>query len=63
MTIPDAVIDSGVGEPYLDQLVRYHCPRNCILYFDRPVVLTYKRKFRKFSNGDYLVLQRLVICF
>ena len=63
MTNPDDVVDCGVGEPFLDQLVRYHCPIYCIIHFDRPVASTYKRKVWKFSKGDYPNLRRIVSTF
>ena len=44
VTNPDNVVDCGVGEPFLDQLVRYQCPIYCILDFDRPIAFKYKRK-------------------
>jgi len=63
VTNPDNVVDCGVGEPFLNQLVRYHCPIYCILHFDRPVASTYKRKVWKFSNGGYPKLRRIVSAF
>ena len=29
------ILISGVGEPFLDQNVRYHCPVYCVLYFSK----------------------------
>jgi len=63
LTIPDDVVDCGVGKPFLDQLVRFHCPKNCILHFDRPVASTYKRNVWKFSSGDHPKLSRIVSAF
>jgi len=63
VTNPDDVVDCGVGESFLDQLVRYHCPIYCILHFDRPVASTYKRNVRTFSKGDYPKLRRIVSAF
>jgi len=62
VTIPD-VVDCGVRDPFLDQQVRFHCQKYCILHFDRPVASTYKRKVWKFSNGDHRKLSRIVPAF
>ena len=43
VTSPDDVIDSGVGEPFLDQNVRFHCPIYCILRFNRTTASTFRR--------------------
>ena len=58
VTNPDDVVDCGVGEPFLDQLVRYHCP---IYYI--PVATTFKRKAWRFSNGDYPKLRGINSAF
>ena len=35
---------SGVGEPFLSQDIRYHCPIFCIFKFKRYVVKPFRRK-------------------
>jgi len=49
----ESVIFSGVGEPFLDQTIRYHCPVFVILKFKRPSSLCYKRKIWKYDSGNY----------
>ena len=61
VTNPDDVVDCGVVEPFLNQLVRYHCSMYCILRFHRQLAPTYKRKVWKFSNGDYPKLRGIVL--
>jgi len=57
VTSPDDVIDSGVGETFLDQNVRFHCPIYCILRFNRTTAFTFRRKVWTFSQVDYVTLR------
>ena len=41
---PENIIISGVGETFLDQNLRYHCPTYAVFNFDKPKYLCYKRK-------------------
>jgi len=63
VTSPDDVIDSGVGEPFLDQNVRFHCPIYCILRFSRTTASTSRRKVWTFSQGDYVTLRNRISTF
>ena len=47
------IILSGVGEPFLEQNIRYHCPVYCVLNFIKPASLSFKRKVYLFDRGDY----------
>ena len=47
------IILSGVGESFLEQNVRYHCPVYCVLNFIKPVSPCFKRKIYLFDRGDY----------
>ena len=42
---PDNVIVSRVGEAFLDQNIRYHCPVYAVFNFDKPKHHCYKRKY------------------
>ena len=42
-----------MGEPFLEQNVRYHCPIYCVLNFIKPVNPCFKRKIYLFDRGDY----------
>ena len=57
---PDNVIVSGVGEAFLDQNIRYHCPVYAVFKFDKPKHHCYKRKIWKYDNGDYERLKQLI---
>ena len=47
------IILSGVGEPFLEQNIRYHCPVYCVLNFIKPASPSFKRKVYLFDRGDY----------
>ena len=49
----NSIILSGVGEPFLEQNVRYHCPIYCVLYLIKPANPCFKRKIYLFDRGDY----------
>ncbi|MCG8096842.1 MAG: hypothetical protein JAZ17_25000 [Candidatus Thiodiazotropha endolucinida] len=54
------VLLSGVGEPFLDQNVRYHCPIYAFFKFDKHKPLSYKRKIWSYDKGDYDLLRRSI---
>ena len=47
------VILSGVGEPFFEQNIRYHCPVYYVLNFIKPASPSFKRKVYLFDKGDY----------
>lgn len=47
------VLLHGVGEPFLDQNIRYHCPTYCILDFNKIVTPVYTRHIYLYDRGDY----------
>ena len=47
------ILLSGVGEPFLDQNVRYHCPVFCVLNFSKPLTSSYQRKIFLYDRGNY----------
>ena len=49
----DNVIFSGVGDPFLNQDVRYHCPVFAYFKFWKPKRRSFTRKIWKYSHGDY----------
>ena len=49
----NSIILSDVGEPFLEQNVRYHCPIYCVLNFIKAVSPCFKRKIYLFDRGDY----------
>ena len=49
----DRIIASGVGEPFLDQNIRYHCPVFCILNFSKSIDSPFQRRIWRYKDGDY----------
>ena len=47
------ILISGVGEPFLEQNVRYHCPVFCVLNFTKPKTPIYQRKIYLYDRGNY----------
>ncbi|MCG8113032.1 MAG: reverse transcriptase domain-containing protein [Candidatus Thiodiazotropha taylori] len=47
------ILLSGVGEPFLDQNIRYHCPIYCVLNFKKVITPVYSRKIYLYSQGNY----------
>ena len=50
------VVLSGVGEPFLDQNIRYHCPIYCVYNFDKIISPAFKRHIYLYHQGDYQTL-------
>ena len=49
----DSLLTSGIGEPCLDNNVRYHCPVFGVFNFIKPKIKTFKRKIWKYDQGNY----------
>ena len=47
------VLLSGVGDPFLGQNLRYHCPIYCVLNFNKTQTPTYTRNIYLYDRGDY----------
>ena len=47
------ILLSGVGEPFLYQNVRYHCPVFSVLNFSKPLTSSYQRKIFLYDRGNY----------
>ena len=47
------ILISGVGEQFLEQNIRYHCPVFCVLNFIKPLTPLYQRKIYLFDRGNY----------
>ena len=59
----DMVSKAGVGEPFLDQEIRYHCPVYCLLKYIKPSCHSFKRRIWKYSEGNYEVLREKISSF
>ena len=49
----DNVILSGVGDPFLQQNIRYHCPIYVILKFSKPKKSSFERHIWYYDKGNY----------
>ena len=54
------LLKCGVGEPFLDQNIRYHCPIFAFFKFTTPKIPTLKRKIWLFDQGNYESLRQAV---
>ena len=55
-----SVILSGVGDAFLDQNVRYHCPIYAVFNFDKCKQHCFKRTIWKYDDGNYDLLKQYV---
>ena len=51
------VISSGVGDPFLCQEIRYHCPVFGILNFSKPKRKSFTRHIWRYDQGNYNLLK------
>ena len=49
----NTILLSSVGEPFLEQNVRYHCPVVSVLSFSKPLAPLYKRRVFIYDRGNY----------
>ena len=54
---PSSCILSGVGDPFLNQEIRFHCPFFIIFEFFKPHKKSIKRHVWKYKDGDYEILK------
>ena len=50
----------GVGDAFLDQNIRYHCPIYAMFNFDKHKQLCYKRNIWQYDNWNYDRLKQYV---
>jgi hypothetical protein len=50
-------LKSGIGEPVLDQNLRFRCPIYVFLKFSKPCVKSLKRLIWLYEKGDYNLLR------
>ena len=51
------LVISGVGDPFLNQDLRYHCPVFGILKFSKPKITSYTRHIWTYNQGNYNLLR------
>ena len=54
---PNNIVTSGVGDPFLEQTVRYHCLVFGLIKFTKPKIKSYRRQIWKYDQGDYQLLR------
>ena len=54
---PNNIVSSGVGDPFLEQTVRYHCPVFGLIKFTKPKIKSYRRQIWNYDQGDYQLLR------
>ena len=54
---------SGVGEPCLEQTVRYHCPIFCVLDFKKVITTVFTRQAWLYDKGEYDALREEISNF
>ena len=54
---PNALIASGVGDPFLNQALRYHCPVFGLVKFSKPKVKSYTRHIWNYDQVDFQLLR------
>ena len=52
------IIFSGVGDPFLNQELRFHCPVYGILNFSKPKNKSYLQQIWSYDQGDYNLLRK-----
>ena len=54
------VLASGVADPFVPDLIRYHCPIFILRKFIRPKVKTYKRTIWSYKGADFAKYRQLL---
>ena len=57
---PESILLSGVGDPFLGQEIRYHCPIFVVFKYNRNQALSFKRQIWKYQEGDYELLKHMI---
>ena len=52
------ILLSGVGVPFLEQNIRYHCPIYCVLSFDKMISPEFSRHVWLYDKGNYRSLSQ-----
>ena len=57
------MIVSGVGDPFLNQEIRYHCPIYGIFKFSKPKFVSFTRHIWNYDQGNYDLLRNKATSF
>ncbi|MCG7876873.1 MAG: endonuclease/exonuclease/phosphatase family protein [Candidatus Thiodiazotropha endolucinida] len=55
------VLSCGVGEPFVQQDLRYHCPIFGVLNFSKPKRKSFTRRIWRYDQADYNLLRQRVL--
>ena len=58
---PAHLISSGVGDPFLQQNVKFHCPIFGLLNFTKPTRNSFTRRIWRYDHGDYNLFRQNII--
>ena len=53
VTNKNHILLSGVGEPFLDQNIRFHCQIYCVLNLNKTITHEYEREIWLYDKGNY----------
>ena len=53
----NSLVVSGVGDPFLEQDLRYHCPIFGLLKFSKPKIKSFTRHVWYYGQGNYELLR------
>ncbi len=54
----ESIVTCGVGDPFLQQEIRFHCPIYGLLKFSKQRIKPFKRRIWQYELGDYNMLRR-----
>ena len=58
---PESILLSGVGDPFLGQETRYHCPIFVVFKYQKSQTVSFKRQVWKYQHGNYDLLKRKIL--
>ncbi len=54
------VISSFVADPFIPDLVRFHCPIVTVMTFSKPKISAYKRRIWIYDRADYIKYRNIL---
>ena len=61
VSCPESILLSGVGDPFLGQETRYHCPIFVVFKYQKSQTVSFKRQVWKYQHGNYDLLKRKIL--
>ena len=56
----NSIVSACVGDPFIPDLIRYHCPIVISVDFKKPQICKFKRRIWKYDDGDYELYRNLL---